>query len=166
VVRFPPQQVFIPRRDKWLQAMRLRVTSCFNSCGAPATAPRRTIHHGFFAAGPSTVEIRPGGDSLTHGDPARIEFSQDKIARIVSLRDNGEFAEYRLDPQLIANVAENREKRTLVRFNDIPKSLVDAVIAVEDQALLQHMSDSTPFASSRRRTSICVTAASNRARPR
>src|SRR5581483_9391932 len=56
----------------------------------------------------------------------------------VSLQDNTERKEYLLEPQLITNLSENREKRRLVRFADIPPSLVHAVVSAEDKRFFQH----------------------------
>lgn len=41
-------------------------------------------------------------------------------------------------PTLITNVSRNREKRRMVRFEEIPKVLVDAVIAAEDKRFFRH----------------------------
>lgn len=94
---------------------------------------------GSFSLDAAVVEIRPGADSLMHPEPARIEFAHDRISQIISLSDNSVLKDYVLDPQLMANVSENREKRTLVRFNDIPQSLVDAVVSVEDKRFFKHI---------------------------
>ena len=44
-----------------------------------------------------------------------------------------------MPPQLITNLSgQNRERRTIVRFEDIPKVLVHAVISVEDKRFFHH----------------------------
>ena len=47
---------------------------------------------------------------------------------------------YELEPQLITSLfdAEQRSKRKLVKYDDMPKVLVDAVIAIEDRRFFQH----------------------------
>ena len=79
---------------------------------------------GWFVVWPTAIEIHPGEDSVTGTDSVRIEFANGKIARITGLRDRGLRKDYLLDPQLIANVSGDREKRVFVRFHDIPKSLI------------------------------------------
>ena len=86
----------------------------------------------------AAVEIFPGRASFSGGDPAVLEFSGGKVSRIFSLRDNTERDEFDLEPRLIANFSENREKRRLVRFADIPANLVHAVISAEDKRFFHH----------------------------
>ena len=61
-----------------------------------------------------------------------------KISRIVSLQDHTERKVFDLEPQLIANLSGQREKRRLVHFSDIPPSLVHAVISAEDKHFFRH----------------------------
>jgi penicillin-binding protein 1B len=93
---------------------------------------------GWYNVRPGAVEIFPGRDSYNRGEPGVLEFEGGKIARIVSLGDNTERERYQLEPQLIANLSENRAKRRLVRFADIPSSLVNAVVSIEDKHFFQH----------------------------
>lgn len=84
------------------------------------------------------VEIFPGRGAFAGGEPGVIEFSGDKISRIVSLTDNTDRKEFELEPQLIANLSPHRERRRLVRFDQIPANLVHAVISAEDKHFFQH----------------------------
>ena len=84
------------------------------------------------------VEIFPGRNSYSGGDPGVIEFSKGKIERIISLADNSERKQYELEPRLLANLSGQREKRRLVRFADIPPSLVHAVTSTEDKHFFSH----------------------------
>src|SRR6185369_27741 len=68
------------------------------------------------------VQIEPAAASSR--DRVRVEFAQGKIAAIVSLRDHIATKQYQLDPRLLTNLSANREKRRMVRFADIPQSLV------------------------------------------
>jgi len=55
------------------------------------------------------------------------------------LADNTERTEYTLEPELISNLFDkNREKRRLVRYEDIPPVLVHAVVSAEDKRFFQH----------------------------
>jgi penicillin-binding protein 1B len=85
------------------------------------------------------IEIFPGPDSYFDQEAGVIKFTKGHISQIVSLRDNTPRAQYQLEPQLITNLFDrNREKRRLVRFNDIPKVLIEAVTSAEDKRFFQH----------------------------
>ena len=85
------------------------------------------------------VEIYPGRDSYTDLEPAVIHFAKGKIARIVSLDDDTIRTEYPLEPQLITNVSDKtRAKRRLVRYSEIPATLVNAVLSAEDKHFFHH----------------------------
>jgi penicillin-binding protein 1B len=92
---------------------------------------------GWYNVRANAVEVFPGRNS-GGGEPGMLEFEDGKIKRIVSLQDNTGRREYALAPQLIANVSENREKRRLAAFADMPPSLIHAVISVEDKRFFQH----------------------------
>lgn len=93
---------------------------------------------GWYNVRPDAVEIFPGRDSYTGGQPAVLSFAKGRIVRIISLEDNTDRREYELEPQLITNLSENREKRRLVRFVDIPPNVVHAVISAEDKRFFRH----------------------------
>ncbi len=85
------------------------------------------------------IEIFPGPDSYFDNEAGVIKFYGRRVAEIISLRDNTERMEYLLEPELITNLSDhNREKRRMVKFADIPKVLVDAVISAEDKRFFQH----------------------------
>jgi penicillin-binding protein 1B len=88
---------------------------------------------------PQTLEIFPGRDSYFGPDPAVIHFSGGRISKITSLRDNAERTAVELEPRLITNLSEkNREKRRIVRYQEIPPALVNAVVSAEDKRFFQH----------------------------
>jgi penicillin-binding protein 1B len=84
------------------------------------------------------VEIFPGRDSYAGGEPGVLEIANGKIKRIVSLDDHTERKVFDLEPQLMANVSSQRERRRIVRFGEIPDTLVKAVISVEDKHFFRH----------------------------
>ncbi|MCS7025123.1 MAG: PBP1A family penicillin-binding protein [Bryobacteraceae bacterium] len=86
-----------------------------------------------------SLEIYPGPDSYFKQEAAVIRFQDGRISQIVSLRDNTERTQHTIEPELITNLFDrNREKRRLVRFQDIPKVLVNAVVAAEDKRFFMH----------------------------
>ena len=85
------------------------------------------------------IEVFPGPDSYFDDEAGVIKFSGGRVSQIISLRDNTERVQYLLEPELITNLSDrNREKRRLVKFGDIPKVLVDAVVSAEDKRFFQH----------------------------
>jgi penicillin-binding protein 1B len=94
---------------------------------------------GYYAVKPDSIDIFPGPDSYFDQEPAAIRFSRDHINRIVSLRDNTERPRYDLEPQLVTNLHDrNREKQRLVRYEDIPPLLRNAILSAEDKRFFSH----------------------------
>jgi penicillin-binding protein 1B len=86
------------------------------------------------------IEIYPGPDSYFRRDAGLLKIRNGKIVQIISLSDNSELYQYQLEPHLITNLFDrNREKRRLVRFEDIPQVLINAVISAEDKRFFQHV---------------------------
>ena len=83
------------------------------------------------------IEVTPGPESYHSSDPARISIQGGKIERITSR--GSELGGYELEPQLVTALFDaDRSKRQIVKYNDIPKVLVDAVTAIEDRRFFQH----------------------------
>ena len=88
----------------------------------------------------ATVEIRPSEDSYFRGGNAlKVDFSATAITRISDLSKGASRDSAEIEPELITNLFDSsREKRRVVRFDDLPKILVDAVIATEDKRFFEH----------------------------
>jgi len=87
------------------------------------------------------IEIRPGPTSYHNTEGAVIHVSEGYVDKILSTDDkHDELAAYELEPQLVTALSDNeqRAKRRLVSFNEIPKIMVDAVLAIEDRRFFQH----------------------------
>jgi penicillin-binding protein 1B len=94
---------------------------------------------GYYALKPEEIDIYPGPDSYFKRDEGVIKFAAGKVSRIISLADNTDRTEYTLEPELISNLFDkNREKRRLIRYEDIPPVLVHAVVSAEDKRFFQH----------------------------
>ena len=99
----------------------------------------RNNRMGSYALQPDEIDIYPGPDSYFRRDDGVIKFAKGKIARIISLGDNSDRTEYTLEPELISNLFDkNRERRRLVRYEDIPPVLVHAILSAEDKRFFQH----------------------------
>jgi penicillin-binding protein 1B len=118
--------------DEWTAAelaARLRRSSYTTVAGSPI---------GWYELQKDAIQIFPGKDANSGGDPSVLYFSGGKLSRIVSLADNTNRTSYQLPPQLIANLSENHEERRLVHFTDLPPDLVNAVVSVEDKRFFSH----------------------------
>ncbi len=90
----------------------------------------------------SGIEIKPGPGSYHSEDGAVVRVSSGLVSQIVGEgANNGQnLAAYELEPQLVTALfdTEQRAKRQLIKFQDIPKVLVDATLAIEDRSFFQH----------------------------
>jgi penicillin-binding protein 1B len=95
---------------------------------------------GEFKVKGATVEIRPSSNSYFRGGNAlRVVFSGSAISRITQLGDAAPLDSAEIEPELVTNLFDSsREKRRVVRFDDLPKDLVDAVLAAEDKRFFEH----------------------------
>ncbi|MDX2153948.1 MAG: PBP1A family penicillin-binding protein [Bryobacteraceae bacterium] len=85
------------------------------------------------------LEVFPGVDSYFRGEDAVVKVERGKVAEIYSLRDHTARTQYWLEPELITNLFDRkREKRRIVKFNDIPPVLVNAVLSAEDKRFFSH----------------------------
>lgn len=94
---------------------------------------------GWYHLRPDAIEIFPGPQAYTSGEPGVLHFQQGKISSIIDLSDHSERTEWTLEPQLLSSLYDkNREKRRLVRYEDLPPVLVQAIISAEDHRFFQH----------------------------
>jgi penicillin-binding protein 1B len=84
------------------------------------------------------IEIKPGPDSYHSPESAVIRIRGGKVESIGG--QSGDLAAYELEPQMITSLfdAGERSKRQVVTYDEIPKLLVDAVLAIEDRRFFQH----------------------------
>jgi penicillin-binding protein 1B len=84
------------------------------------------------------IEITPGPESYHSPESARITIGGGQVETISS--KGSELSAYELEPQLVTSLfdAEQRSKRQLVKYKDIPPTLVQAVLAIEDRRFFEH----------------------------
>ncbi len=94
----------------------------------------------FKVKGSTSVEVHPSSASYFRGgNSLRVDFSGSAISRIVDLSAMAPRDSADIEPELITNLFDSsREKRRVVRFDDLPKDLVDAVLAAEDKRFFEH----------------------------
>ncbi len=94
---------------------------------------------GHFRVASRSIQITPGAESVHASHSAVITFQDGKI-NTISEAGKPDVGAYELEPQLVTALFEGQErsKRELITFNDIPKVMVDAVLAIEDRRFFQH----------------------------
>lgn len=89
----------------------------------------------------SGIQIKPGEESYYNSEGAFVHVDKGKIDKISSSTDSGDsLSAYELEPQLVTGLfdKEQRAKQRLVKYDDIPKVMVDAVTSIEDRRFFQH----------------------------
>ena len=84
------------------------------------------------------IEITPGPESYHSPEPARISIHDGKVDQITS--NGSDLSAYELEPQLVTALfdAEQRSKRQIVKYEEIPPMMVQAVLAIEDRRFFEH----------------------------
>jgi penicillin-binding protein 1B len=99
---------------------------------------------GIYKLAEDRIEIAPGPLSFFAGEiakegPASLTFRDGRISSITSLDSATSLQSYYLEPEVITTLFDNtRSKRRLVRYQDLPKVVVDAVVAAEDHRFFSH----------------------------
>src|SRR5271157_5180474 len=94
---------------------------------------------GSFRVHAGSIEVLPGAESYHSPEPATITVADGAVKEIVS-KSAGDLEAYELEPQPVTSLfdAEQRSKRELVKYDDIPKIMVEAVTSIEDRRFFQH----------------------------
>ncbi|MGH9430883.1 MAG: transglycosylase domain-containing protein [Terriglobia bacterium] len=90
------------------------------------------------------LEIEPGAASFLHDgpdrqDPAALNFSSGRLVSITDLSNGQHVSHYLLEPELITTLfGQNRAKRRVVGYDELPKDLRDSILAAEDRRFFSH----------------------------
>jgi penicillin-binding protein 1B len=89
------------------------------------------------------IEVLPGAESYHSTDGARIlDGSDGRVERIIGVGSNSGAAldSYELEPELVTALfqGQDRTKRQILTYNDLPKVMVDSVLAIEDRRFFEH----------------------------
>ncbi len=87
----------------------------------------------------SGIEIKPGPESFNEPGTAKIQISHGEV-RSVHGSHGENLSAYPLEPQLVTGLfdAKNRSVRRLLKYDEIPKIVQDAIISVEDRHFFEH----------------------------
>jgi penicillin-binding protein 1B len=94
---------------------------------------------GTYALNDASITIQPGPQSYHSEQGATVSFDKGMVSKISG--EGGQALDaYELEPQLITGLSEgqNRTKRRLVTFNELPPNLVNAVTSIEDRRFFEH----------------------------
>jgi penicillin-binding protein 1B len=97
-------------------------------------------HFGRYRLTPRGLEIQPGpGSRVGAAEAVRLEWAGGRLARIQALRDSSPRTSCWIDPPLVTNLFDrNRAKRRLIRYEDLPPHLIQALLAAEDRRFFSH----------------------------
>jgi penicillin-binding protein 1B len=94
---------------------------------------------GTYSLNDASITIQPGPQSYHSEQAATVTFAKGLVSKISG--DGGQALDaYELEPELITGLSEgeNRTKRRLVNFNELPPNLVNAVTSIEDRRFFEH----------------------------
>jgi penicillin-binding protein 1B len=88
----------------------------------------------------NTVDIRPSKLSYFAGSNAlSVQFGAKNIRAIRPLSGGADLGSAEIEPELITNLFDSaREKRRPVRYDDLPATLVHAILSAEDKRFFDH----------------------------
>ena len=93
---------------------------------------------GTYAESAESITIRPGAESFHAPDSATVTIDDGKIAKITG-QNGQELDAYELEPLLVTDLSDQaRAKRRLVTYDELPKTMVQAVTSIEDRRFFEH----------------------------
>ena len=86
-----------------------------------------------------SIQIQPGPGSYHSPESATVRVHGGEVESITG-SNGAELEAYELEPEMITSLFEGdqRSKRQVVHYSEMPKVLVDAVLAIEDRRFFQH----------------------------
>jgi penicillin-binding protein 1B len=128
-----------PKELRIGQKLSARTVSLeLRDAGYSGDGDRDRSRMGTYSLNQDSITILPGPQSYHSEQGATVAFSEGKISQISG--DGGQALEaYELEPELITGLSDqNRAKRRLVTFNELPPNLVNAVTSIEDRRFFEH----------------------------
>ncbi len=100
---------------------------------------------GYYLARGATIDIYPGSDTMIDGQKGfsnlRVVFNKsgEGIQSVVDLDSQQKQPQAQVEPELISSVVnQDREKRKIIEYRDLPKTLIDAITSIEDRQFFEH----------------------------
>jgi penicillin-binding protein 1B len=93
---------------------------------------------GWYRLRPDAIEVNPGPDAFD-SEGVVIKVAKGEVSEIISQHDNRRRTKFLLEPEAISNLFDKqRQKRRIVRYDDIPQVMVDAATSAEDKNFFSH----------------------------
>ena len=108
------------------------------------TTGNRDSKFGTYQVEQGRLVVRPGPDSFFHGPvmqegAATLAFKRGRLASITSLQHGEPLQNYWLEPEVITTLfGSSRAKRRVVKYEQLPKDLIHAVVSAEDHTFFTH----------------------------
>jgi penicillin-binding protein 1B len=100
---------------------------------------------GYYSVRGAVVEIYPSREHKVDGNQAfpnlRVIYGRggDSIVSITETDNQHRVPQALVEPELISSVVnQEREKRKIIEYKDLPQTLVDAIVAIEDRQFFEH----------------------------
>ncbi len=94
---------------------------------------------GEFVHADGVVSFLPRSTASLVAEPLIVAFEKDRVREIRGAKTRKKSEPVTLDPVLVTYLFDaSREKRLLVRYEELPTHLVEAVLAIEDRRFFQH----------------------------
>jgi penicillin-binding protein 1B len=123
----------MPLKEAWLVEYLQRLNYQKTTDSSPGTAQFAVLKNGI------AFKKRALFKTQSKIAPVLIQFEKDGISKILNVDNKEELPAFDLEPAAISSLFGSEwEKRTLIQFQDLPKPLVQAVIAIEDRRFYQH----------------------------
>lgn len=93
---------------------------------------------GWYHLRPDAIEINPG-PSAYDSEGAVIKVAGGVVTDIISQHDSRKRTQFLLEPEPISNLFDKqRQKRRIIRYDDIPKVMENALLSAEDKNFFDH----------------------------
>ncbi len=129
-----------PKEVRVGQTLSARVVAQeLRNAGYSSDRDRERSQMGTYSLNNASITIQPGPQSYHSEQGATVTFNSGLVSQISG--DGGQSLEaYELEPQLITGLSEgqNRTKRRLVTYDELPPNLVNAVTSIEDRRFFDH----------------------------
>lgn len=91
-----------------------------------------------FVAADSAVLLTPRSMAGEATEAIAAVFEKERLKELRGLRSRSALKSATLEGQLITQLSASREKRRRVRYEELPRTLVEAVLAIEDRRFFSH----------------------------
>ncbi|HEY6548972.1 MAG TPA: PBP1A family penicillin-binding protein, partial [Vicinamibacteria bacterium] len=94
---------------------------------------------GQFVATENLVTFHPRPQPDAADEPVIVAFEKDQVKDLRGARSKKKYKTQTLEPELVTYLFdESREKRRVVRYDELPEHLIKAVLAIEDRRFFSH----------------------------